>query len=67
MDPARDALAESTENPAILADAEQHARQDIAAIRTRVLARAAGALRPMAAVAGIVISGWLIRRWRPRR
>jgi hypothetical protein len=70
MDPARDVLAETTHNPAAVADAEQHARQEIAAVRTRVRARAAGAagaLRPLAAAAGIVVSGWLIRRWRPLR
>jgi hypothetical protein len=70
MDSARDVLAGTTENPAALADARQHARQEIAAIRTLVRAGAtgaAGALRPLAAVAGIVVSGWLIRRWRPRR
>jgi cell division septal protein FtsQ len=67
MDPARDVRADTTQNPAAVADAEQHARQEIAAIRTRVRTRAAGALRPLAAVAGIVVSGWLIRRWRPRR
>jgi hypothetical protein len=76
MDSAQDVLADTTQNPAALADAEQHARQEIAAIRTRVRARAAGAagaarsagaLRPLAAVAGIVVSAWLIRRWRPRR
>jgi hypothetical protein len=54
---------ESTENPAIAADAEQHAREEIAGIR----ARAAGWARPLAAAAGIVVSGWLIRRWRRRR
>jgi hypothetical protein len=62
-----DVPAETTQNPAAVADAEQHARQEIAAIGTRMRARAAGALRPLAAVAGIVVSGWLIRRWRPRR
>ena len=70
MDSARDVLAGPTHNPAALADAEQHAREEIAAVRTRVRARAAGAagaLRPLAAAAGIVVSGWLIRRWRPRR
>jgi ApbE superfamily uncharacterized protein (UPF0280 family) len=69
MDPARDALPETTENPAVVADAEQHARQEIAALSTRVrarVARVAGAVAPLAAVAGIVVSGWLIRRWRPR-
>jgi hypothetical protein len=60
-------LADTVQNPAAVPDAEQHARQQVAAIRTRVRARAAGALRPLAAVAGIVVSGWLIRRWRPRR
>jgi hypothetical protein len=67
MDSARDVRAETTENPAAAADAEQHARQAIAALRTRVRARAAGALRALAAAAGIVVSGWLIRRRRPRR
>ena len=67
MDSARDVPAETTDNPAAVADAEQHARQEIAAIRTRMGARVAGALRPLAAVAGIVVPGWLIRRWRPRR
>jgi hypothetical protein len=70
MDSARDVLAEAKDNPAALADAQQHARQEIAAIGTRVRHRAAGAagaLRPLAAAAGIVVSAWLIRRWRPRR
>jgi hypothetical protein len=55
--------SETTENPAVVADAEQHAREEIAGIR----ARAAGWARPLAAAAGIVVSGWLIRRWRRRR
>jgi cell division septal protein FtsQ len=67
MDSARDVPAETTETPAAVADAEQHVRQEIAGIRTRMSARAAGAARPLAAVAGIVLSGWLIRRWRLRR
>jgi len=67
MDSTRDVLTDTTQNPAVVADAEQHVRQEITALRTRVRARAAGALRPLAAVAGIVVSGWLIRRWRPRR
>ena len=62
-----DVLADTTQNPAALADAQQHAHQEVVAIRARVGARAAGVLRPLAAVAGIVVSGWLIRRWRPRR
>jgi hypothetical protein len=70
MDSARDVLADTSQNPAAVADAEQHARQEIAAIRTRVRARAAGAagaVGPLAAAAGIVVGGWLLRRWRPRR
>jgi hypothetical protein len=76
MDSARDVPADTTQNPAAVADAEQHARQEVAAIGTRVRARvagaaraagAAGALRALAVAAGIVVSGWLIRRWRPRR
>jgi hypothetical protein len=59
--------AETTENPALLADAEQHAREEIAGIRTRVGAWLAGRARPLAAATGIVVSGWLIRRWRRRR
>ena len=56
-----------------MADAEQHALQEIAGIRSRVrarvarAARASGVLRPLAAAAGIVVLGWLIRRWRPSR
>jgi hypothetical protein len=67
MDSARDVLAETTENPAAAADAEQHARQEIEGLRTRMGARVAGAARPLAAVTGLVLSGWLIRRWRQRR
>ena len=59
--------AETTENPAVAADAEQHAREEIAGIRARAGAWVAGHARPLAAATGIVVSGWLIRRWRRRR
>jgi hypothetical protein len=62
METGRDVLAEETGNPAAVADAEQHARQEIAGIR----ARAATWAQPLAAAAGIVVSGWLIQRWRRR-
>jgi hypothetical protein len=67
METGRDVLAETTENPAVVADAEQHAREEIAGIRARAGARLAGSARPLAAAAGIVVSGWLIQRWRHRR
>ena len=59
--------AQTTENPAVVADAEQHALEEIAGIRVRVGAWMAGHARPLAAATGIVVSGWLIRRWRRRR
>jgi hypothetical protein len=67
METGHDVLAETTENPAATADAEQHARQEIAGMRAKVSARAAGYARPLAVVAGVVVSGWLIQRWRRRR
>jgi hypothetical protein len=67
METGRDVLAEATENPAVAADAEQHAREEIAGIRARAGARVTGYARPLVAAAGIVVSGWLIRRWRHRR
>jgi hypothetical protein len=66
MEMGRDVLAETTENPAVVADAEQHAREEIAGIRARAGAWVAGHARPLAAAAGIVVSGWLIQRWRRR-
>jgi len=66
MDAGREVLAEP-ENPAAAADAEQHARQEIAGLRARVAARAPGFARAAAAAAGVLVSGWLIRRWRRRR
>jgi hypothetical protein len=67
MNAGHDVLAEPTENPAAVADAEQHARQELAGLRARAARRAGGYLRPLAAAAGIVVSGWLIRRWRRGR
>jgi hypothetical protein len=61
MNAGHEVLAEPPENPAAVADAEQHARQELAA------RRAGGYVRPLAAAAGIVVSGWLIRHWRRRR
>ncbi|HUA28469.1 MAG TPA: hypothetical protein VMC03_06260 [Streptosporangiaceae bacterium] len=63
MDVAQKAAAEPMENPAAVADAEQHARQEIAGLRHK----AARYARPLAAAAGVVASGLLIRRWRRRR
>ena len=67
MNAGHEVLAEPPENPAAVADAEQHARQELAGLRARAARRAGGYLRPVAAAAGIVVSGWLIRRWRRRR
>jgi hypothetical protein len=59
----RTPVGQAVENPAAAADAEQHARQDIASRAAR-LPRGA---RPLAAGAGILVSGWLILRRRRRR
>jgi hypothetical protein len=57
---------EAVQNPAAVADAEQHARQDIAGLSARVAARLPRGARPLAA-AGALVSGWLILRKRRRR
>lgn len=60
----------AADNPGALADAEQHARQEIAGLRSgsgEALRRAAGYAWPGAVAAGALLSGWLIRRWRRRR
>jgi hypothetical protein len=67
MNAGQEVLAEPMENPAAVADAEQHARQELAGLRDRAARRAGGYVRPLAAVAGIVVSGWLIRHWRRKR
>lgn len=56
----------AVDNPAALADAEQHARQELAELRARS-AGAATYVWPAAAVAAGLLSGWLIRRWRQKR
>jgi hypothetical protein len=64
----RPAAGEAVENPAAAADAEQHARQDMAGIRARVAARLPRGARPIAAaVGGALVSGWVILRRRRRR
>jgi hypothetical protein len=50
-------------NPAAAADAEQHARLEIAGLQGRLQRRARGLRRALAVAAGMV-SGWLIMRWR---
>jgi hypothetical protein len=67
MEAGREVLAEPMENPAAVADAEQHVRQELKGLRARVAGRAGGYVAPLAAAAGIVVSGWLIRRLRRRR
>jgi hypothetical protein len=62
----REANGEAVENPAAVADAEQHARQDIAGLSARVAARLPRSARPLAA-AGALVSGWLILRRRRKR
>ena len=67
MEAGQEVLAEPMENPAAVADAEQHVRQELEGLRARVARRAGGYVAPLAAAAGIVVSGWLIRRLRRRR
>jgi hypothetical protein len=61
----------AVDNPAALADAEQHARQEIAGLRSRAAQTARGAAGyawpAAAATAGVLLSGWLVRRWRRSR
>lgn len=60
----------AADNPAALADAEQHARQELAELRARSAWAARGAASlvwPAAAAAAGLLSGWLIRRWRRKR
>ena len=56
----------SGENPAAAAYAEQHARQEIAAVEASVARRARHLARWLAVPAG-ALAGWLIMRRRPRR
>jgi len=65
----QEAVAETAENPAAVADAESNALQMIAGLRERVTARmrAAGPVRVGAAAAVGLFGGWLILRRRGRR
>jgi hypothetical protein len=66
MDTEREALSEARENPAAVADAQQHVRQEIAAVGTDVARRVRYLVRWLAVPAGAV-AGWLIVRRRPGR
>lgn len=60
----------AADNPAALADAEQHARQELAELRARSAWATRGAaiyIWPAVAGAAGLLSGWLIRRWRRKR
>jgi hypothetical protein len=59
--------AETAENPALAADAEQHALQEIAGLRERVAAGAASYAWPTATAAGAVLAAWLVYRWRRKK
>jgi hypothetical protein len=59
-------IAGSVENPAAVADAEQHARQDMAGLSARLAARLPH-VAPSLAAAGALASGWLILRRLKRR
>jgi len=63
MDSRREAIGDAAENPAAAADAEQHARQDIAGLSARVAARLPRSAPPLVA-AGALVFGWLILRRR---
>jgi hypothetical protein len=67
METGAEPVGETTDNPAAVADAEQHARQQIAGLRARAATRPGAFAWPVAAVSGVVVSGWLIRRWLRRR
>jgi len=62
----REALSEAGENPAAAADAQQHVRQEVAAVEASVARRVRHQLRWLAVSAG-ALAGWLIARRRPRR
>jgi hypothetical protein len=59
------ATGDAAENPAAAADAEQHARQDIAGLSARVAGRLPRGARPLAAACAL-LAGWLILRRRRR-
>jgi len=57
----------AADNPAAAADAEQHALQQIAGLRGRVATLTRSIAWPAVVLAGGLLSGWLVRRWRRRR
>jgi hypothetical protein len=61
----REALSEAGANPAVAADVQQHARQEIAAVAASVARRARHLVRWLAVPAG-ALAGWLIVRRRRR-
>lgn len=63
----RVAVGQTVENPAAVADADQHARQDIAGLGGRLAAWLSHGGAPLAAGAGVLLSGWFILRRRRRR
>jgi hypothetical protein len=63
----KQAIGQVVENPAAIADAEQHARQDISGRSARLVARLPRGAAPLAAGAGALLSGWLVLRRRRRR
>jgi hypothetical protein len=71
MKSGRDDPARDTDNPAVAADAEQHARQELASLGSRAASAAASSARPVAGVAGALAGaaacGWLIIRRRRKR
>ena len=62
----REALSEAGENPAAAADAQQHARHEIAGLEASAARRVRHLVRWLAVPAG-ALAGWLIVRRRPRR
>jgi hypothetical protein len=66
MDAEREALSEAGENPAAVADAQQHVRQEVAAVGASAARRVRHLVRWLAVPAGAV-AGWLIARRRPGR
>jgi hypothetical protein len=66
MNSGREAAGQARENPAAAADADQHAREEIAGLEARVARRARHLVRWLAVPAG-ALAGWLIVRPRTRR
>jgi hypothetical protein len=62
----REPAEPATANPAAAADAEQHARQEVAALEAALARRVRHLVRWLAVPAG-ALAGWLLVRRRPRR